>query len=185
MRKAVASFTVDYILTAVAFIMIGILFLADPDTSGRIVCYILGSILCVIGAVHVFDYFRSPVQLPDYNLGLVNGVIFVGIGVFILAKPVVVISILPTVLGIAILVDSLIKLQNAVDMLRIHESGWMYTLVVAVIAAVLGAVMLANPFKTSEALFRFVGIVFIGNGVIDISALLVLRNRIKAAAQNG
>lgn len=184
MRKAVTSFTVDYILTAIAFIMIGILFLVDPDTSGKIICYILGGILCVIGAVRTFDYFRMPVQMPDYNLGLVNGIIFVGLGVFILAKPAVVISILPIVLGIAILVDSLIKLQNAVDMLRIHENGWMYTLIVAVIAAILGVVMLVNPFKTSEALFKFGGIVFIINGIIDISALLILRNRVKNAAQN-
>jgi len=184
MRKAVTSFTVDYILTAVAFIMIGILFLVNPNTSGKIVCYILGGILCAIGAVRTFDYFRTPVQMPDYNLGLVNGIIFVGLGIFVLAKPAVVISILPVVLGIAVLVDSLIKLQNAVDMLRIHENGWTYTLIVAVVAAILGAVMLANPFKTGEALFKFIGIVFILNGAIDISALLVLRNRVKDAAQN-
>ena len=78
MKKTVTSFSLDYILTAIAFILIGILFLAAPNVSGKIVCYIFGGILCVIGIVNVISYFTTPVKLtelyckmrPIFNRGL-------------------------------------------------------------------------------------------------------------------
>ena len=180
MKKAITSFTLDYILTAVAFILIGILFLADPSASGKIVCYILGGILCAIGVVHTVSYFTTPVQMPQYNLSLVRAIIFIGLGVFILAKPGKVMDVLPVIMGVAILIDSLIKLQNAIDMLRIRQNSWLYTLIVAVVLAILGSVMVAKPTIG----YQFIGIVFIINGAIDIAALLILKNRVNAAAQS-
>ena len=179
MKKAVTSFTLDYILTAVAFILIGILFLADPDTSGKIVCYILGGILCAIGVVHTLSYFATPAQMPEYNLNLVRAIIFVGLGVFVLAKPDKVMAVLPVVMGIAILIDSLVKLQNAIDMLRIHQKNWFYSLIVAVVLGVLGVIMVAKP----SIGYQFIGIVFILNGIIDIVSLLLLRSRLKDVSQ--
>ncbi len=179
MKKAVTSFTLDYILTAVAFILIGILFLADPDTSGKIVCYILGGILCAIGVVHMLSYFATPVQMPEYNLNLVRAILFIGIGVFVLAKPDKVMAVLPIVMGIAVLFDSIVKLQNAIDLLRLHQKSWLYTLVVAVVLGVLGGVMVGKP----SIGYQFIGIVFVLNGIVDIGALLLLRSRLKTVAE--
>lgn len=178
MKKAVTGFTLDYILTAAAFILIGILFLADPNTSGKIVCYILGGILCAIGVVHTLSYFATPAQLPEYNLNLVRAIIFVGLGVFVLVKPDKVMAILPIVMGISILIDSLVKLQNAIDMLRIHQKTWLYSLIAALVLGVLGGVMVAKP----SVGYQFIGVVFILNGIIDIVSLLILRSRLKDVA---
>lgn len=180
MKKTVTSFSLDYILTAVAFILIGVLFLADPNTSGTIVCYILGGILCAIGVVNVISYFTTPVQLPEYNLSLVRAIIFIGLGIFVLTKSAEVMKVLPIVMGIAVLIDSLVKLQNAIDMLRLRQKSWLYTLIVAVVLAILGGVMVA---KTDLA-YQFIGVVFVLNGVIDIAALMVLKKKVGDAAQN-
>lgn len=179
MRKAVTSFTLDYILTALAFILIGILFLADPDTSGKIVCYIFGGILCAIGVVHMIFYFATPVQMPEYSLNLVRAIIFIGLGAFVFAKPDKVMAVLPIVMGISVLIDSIVKLQNAIDMLRIHQKSWLYTLIAAVVLGVLGGVMVAKP----SVGYQFIGIVFILNGIIDIVALLLLRKRLNSVSQ--
>ena len=179
MKKTVSSFSLDYILTAVAFILIGILFLADPNTSGKIVCYILGGILCAIGVVNIISYFTTPVQMPEYNLSLVRAIIFIGLGVFVLAKPDKVMDVLPVVMGIAVLIDSLVKLQNAIDMLRLRQKSWLYTLIVAVVLAVLGGIMVAKP----SIGYQFIGVVFILNGAIDIAALMVLKKKVSDATQ--
>ncbi|NLH02068.1 MAG: hypothetical protein GX488_09275 [Clostridiales bacterium] len=179
MRMIPKSFIRDYFLTALVFVLLGVLFLACPETSGKIICYIFGGFLCLLGLARTIEYFMAPVTLSGYSLGLVAGLIFAGCGIFVLVRPETIIKVLPTVLGIAILLDSLIKLQNAADMIKIRDKSWQYTLVMALVTAVLGVLMIVNPFKAMETLLQFLGIALIANGVIDAAALLIFYSRIK------
>ena len=120
----------------------------------------------------------SNITLYKYSLGLVVGLILIGCGIFVFAKPQTIISVLPTVLGVVLLLDGLIKLQNAADMMKIHDKSWRYALIMCIVSAILGGLMLANPFKASEMLLKFIGIALIFNGVMDAIALLVLYNHV-------
>jgi len=120
----------------------------------------------------------SNITLYKYSLGLVVGLILIGCGIFVFAKPQTIISVLPTVLGVVLLLDGLIKLQNAADMMKIHDKSWRYALIMCIVSAILGGLMLANPFKASEMLLKFIGSALIFNGVMDAIALLVLYNHV-------
>lgn len=183
MKGISMSFKRDFILIASMFVMLGILFLVYPDSSGRIICYILGGMLCLVGLLRVIEYFRMPVSLENYNLSLVFGLITIGLGAYILISPELLMKVLPTVFGISVILDSLVKLQNALDMLRLKDRFWWITLIVAFITAGLGAVLLANPFKAMEALLQFVGISLIATGVLDLVALFTLSSRISRNAK--
>lgn len=179
MKRIPKSFARDYSLTALFFALLGVLFLISPETSGKIVCYIFGGFLCVVGIFRIIEYFRTPISLQQYNLGLVVGIIAVGFGIFVIAQPEFIEKELPTLLGLAVLLDSLIKLQNAVDMARIHDKSWRYTLVMSLITAVLGTILLIDPFNAKATLLQFLGIAMIINGVIDAITLIVLFIKLK------
>lgn len=179
MKAMSMSFKRDFILIASMFVMLGVLFLVYPDASGKIICYILGGVLCLVGLLRVIEYFRMPVSLANYNLSLVFGLITIGLGAYILISPELLMKVMPTVFGIAVLMDSLVKLQNALDMLRLKDKYWWITLIVALTTAGLGSVLLANPFKAMEVLLQFLGIALITTGILDMVTLFTLQNRIK------
>lgn len=174
------SFKRDYILIAISFFLLGILFLMYPDSSSRILCYTIGGMLCLIGLIKIIEYFKTPVSLTDYSLSLVMGLALIGGGVFVLVKPDILLGVLPTVLGVAVILDGMIKLQNTLDMLRLKDKHWWFTLVVAVVTLGLGATLILNPFKTMALLMQFVGIALIVTGVMDTVALIALSHRLSS-----
>ncbi|MGI5984336.1 MAG: hypothetical protein GXY01_10830 [Clostridiales bacterium] len=179
MKRFPKSFIRDYMLTALVFVLFGVLFLVYPSESGKIICYILGGFLCLVGIFRTVEYFMTPVTLHEYSLGLVMGLIAIGCGVFILIRPELIVKVLHTVLGVAVLLDSIIKLQNTLDMIRLHDKNWRYTLIMTIVTAALGTILLINPFKAMETLLKFIGISLIINGVMDAVAMFALYSRIK------
>ena len=179
MKKIPRSFIRDYSLTALVFILLGVLFIIFPETSRKIICYIFGGFLCLVGIFRIIEYFKTPISLHQYSLGLVMGIIAIGFGIFVIARPDVIQKVLPTILGLSVLLDSLIKLQYAVDMIRIHDKSWRYSLIMSLITAVFGTLLLINPFRTMDTLLQFLGISMIVNGITDTVALIVLFSRIK------
>ena len=174
------SFKRDYILIAASFILLGVLFLVFPDTSSKIICYTAGGIVCLVGLIKVIEYFRTPVSLTDYSLSLVTGLVAVSLGVYVIVKPEALLGVLPTVLGVAVIMDGMIKLQNTLDMLRLKDRHWWFTLIVAAITLGLGITLIINPFKAAQALTQFVGIALIVTGVCDLIALIGLSYRLSS-----
>lgn len=175
-----SSFKRDYILISVSFILLGILFLVFPDTSGTIICYTAGAMVCLVGLIKIIEYFRSPVSLADYSLSLVIGLTAMGMGIYVIAKPQALQGVLSTVLGVAVILDGMIKLQNTLDMLRLRDKHWWFTLIVAAVTLALGVTLILNPFTTAEILTQFIGIALIVTGICDLAALFALSHRLNA-----
>lgn len=174
------SFKRDYILIAAGFILLGVLFLVFPDTSSKIICYTAGGMVCLVGLVKVIEYFRTPVSLTNYSLSLVMGLTAVGAGVFVIVKPELLLAVLPTVLGVAVILDGMIKLQNTLDMLRLKDRHWWLTLIVAAVTLGLGVTLILNPFKAAQVLTKFTGIALIATGICDLVALVGLSYRLSS-----
>jgi len=174
MKRIPKSFFRDYLLMSIAFVLLGTVFLVFPRASVKIICDIFGAFLCLIGLIRVIDYFITQVSLNEYRLGLVIGLIAIGAGVFIFIRPELLAGVLPTVFGVVVLLDSLVKLQNTLDMARLHDRKWLLTLIMTLVTAALGVVLLLEPFKASEAVILCLGISLILNGAMDTAALLVL-----------
>lgn len=174
------SFKRDYILIAASFILLGVLFLVFPDTSSKIICYTAGGMVCLVGLVKIIEYFKTPVSLAEYSLSLVIGLTAVGVGAYVIIKPEALLGVLPTVLGVAVILDGMIKLQNTLDMLRLKDRRWWLTLIVAAVTLGLGVVLILNPFKAAEMLTQFIGIALIVTGICDLVALIGLSARLRA-----
>jgi uncharacterized membrane protein HdeD (DUF308 family) len=168
MKKVVNDTLNDFALISVVFIVLGVLFLVFPDTSGKMVCYLLAALLCLLGLIRVVSYFSIRPETGEYRPDLTIGILLLAGGVFVFAKPGVILSVLPIAIGIAVLIDSVVKLQHTIDMLRMGSSGWMITLVITIVTTILGIVMLINPFATAKVFLRFVGIALIITGALDI-----------------
>ena len=180
MKNFVKSFKRDYIIVSATLIILGLLLVLLPEAAGMYICYISGVVCCLMGVVRIIDYFRSGVSLRRYSTGLAFGLILVSAGVFVLVRPQVLLEVIPTVFGIAIIFDSILKLQYSIDMLRLHALNWWLMLIIAAITGTLGALMVLNPFAAASTLIIFGGAALISDGILDLVALFWLSSHLKS-----
>lgn len=179
MRDFLSQFKRDFALLAAACIVLGLLLLLYPETSGTIIAVIIALVLAAVGAMHIISYiFR---HYPDDigHMDLVSGLICAGAGIFLFLHPGVLIGLLPTVLGLLLIADGIIKLQSAIDLARLHTPRWWIVLILAAASIILGATALLNPFETMAVLLMFIGGSLVADGVFDLWTLFSLHRRIK------
>lgn len=179
MKKWLSDFKRDFVLLSVAYLVLGILLLVFPGGSGKVVCYVCAAILCVFGLTYLVSYFARGAQNSLLRMDFAIGLIALLVGIYVFARPEVVLSILPVVLGVVMIVDGIVKLQKALDLARIRDSYWLLLLLLAVLTAVLGVLMLVDPFATAEALIMFIGISMIVGGVSDLWTAFCISRRLR------
>lgn len=179
MRDFLSQFKRDFALLAAACIVLGLLLLLYPEVSGTIIAVILALVLAAVGAMHIISYiFR---RYPDDigHMDLVSGLICAGVGIFLFLHPTVLIGLLPTVLGLLLIVDGVIKLQSAIDLARLHTQRWWVVLILAALSIALGIIGLLNPFETMAVLLMFIGGSLVVDGIFDLWTLFSIHRRVK------
>lgn len=73
--------------------------------------------------------------------------------------------------GIIILITGLLKIQWAVDMLRMKIQKWFFAAIGAALSLLFAAVILMNPFESTVFLWRFVAVSLILEAILDIVTL--------------
>ena len=179
MRDFLSQFKRDFALTAVSGIVLGLLLVIYPEMSGTIIAVILALILAAIGAMHIISYFFR--RYPDDigRMDFVFGVIFIGVAVWLFLNPQILIGFLPTVLGFVLIVGGVVKLENAIDLLRIKAERWWIVLILSALSILLGIVALVNPFKTGTVLLMFIGGALIADGFFDLFTIFTLHRKVK------
>ena len=94
------------------------------------------------------------------------------LGIIVLAKRHLIISLIPLFLGILILVSGVKKLQNSFDMLRLKISGWLTVMILAAINIVFGTVMVVYSFESAAVITILIGAGLIYSGLTDLFSTL-------------
>lgn len=165
-------------LASLFYLIAGLILIIWPEVAVKIVCYIISAVLIIYGLIRVIIYLRSDNTRRYFQYDLVVGIVAVAFGLFIVFKPVLFISLLPFAIGLCILFDSIIKLQNALDLKRAGFLYWYIPLAVTVITAVLGIILIINPFSATLTLVRCMGIFFIIDGIANISSCVLVLKKI-------
>ena len=159
------------LVTCILEIVIGVLLLINPVgfTSGIIIG--VGVLMVLSGIVAAVRYFMAePVQAAQKQL-LFKGLLLVMAGVACITQYGWFLSAFPllTVLyAAAMLVLAAAKLQKMADLRRLDMPHWYMPGISAVLAAILAAVILINPFGAALAVWTFVAISLIVEAILEI-----------------
>lgn len=181
LRQAMRGLKRGTLYESLALLLVGILFLVYPESSGTIICYVVGAVLCLWGLVRCVAYFRADRLVAFGSFGLVQGAALLAVGVFVLVRPEVLAGVLTSVFGILLIVDGVLKMQHAIGLARIQAAGWWAVGLAAATTAALGVVVLANPFKTAVTLMIFAGAALIAGSLLDLLTLAYVSRCVKAA----
>ncbi|MEG2435471.1 MAG: DUF308 domain-containing protein [Ruthenibacterium sp.] len=168
----------SFLLVSLCYLILGAVLLVYPSLSIHTVCYVLGGITAIYGIIQLIAYFVHTDFGEVYRLTFVSAVILIGAGVYVIAQPLVVAKILPLLIGLAIVLDSLIKLQNTIDLKRLGAQTWWVALILSVITAALGSMLLFCPWAKALS-FQFIGASLVVDGAVNLFSFSFLSLKLK------
>ena len=154
----------NLILMSLLYVGLGIFLVMKPGTALNIVCYALGGVVLACAAVQLIRYFVVERGVFQSQLTLISGLICLALGVFLLLRSDIVVSILPIVFGLFVIFDAIGRVQNALDLRRCGYDSWKGFLLLPVLSVVLaigviliveGAINLLSALYTVLAVRRF------------------------------
>ncbi len=152
------------ILASVILCVTGLVFMIFSDVMVKMIGWILGAILCIIGIIQVVAYIRRSQLITE----LIFGILGIVLGVLIFAHPAWVMSILSVIIGLYILVEGALKVKIAFDAKKQDAKGWWVLFVAAVISIVISIILIINPFGMSKAFMFVLGLALLLNGIENI-----------------
>lgn len=165
------------IVTSILTVIAGILLLFLPNITNKVVGIIAGIIFLIAGINSIYKYFhREGAKL--YNLNLVFGILYSILGVVIIIYPFTVVEFVTVCLGLYMIINGASKVNYALWLKRGNEDSWLITLATGILVAVVGVLVIFNPFA-SLTLTKLAGAFLIITGVLDLMDTILFKNRSK------
>lgn len=179
MERFMKKFLRSSIITSIVLIILGFLLIYQSENTIMTISYIIGGILIAIGVLALIRYVRdgeSPAQRNE--LDIVYGIVTVIFGIIIIKNYQAVASIIPAVLGIAIIISSAGKLNYAFQLKSDENRLWKTTMVISIISTLCGVILLFNPFKAAIGIMKIIGIFIIAYAVLDIISTFAIKSSV-------
>ena len=154
-------------LLSLLMIVIGLVLALWPGHVMTTAMTVLGIALLAGGGILILSWYKKKAQGVSV-LRLGEGIAMALGGLFVLARPKFLITIIPFAVGALVLVNGIINLTQALEQRRKLYNRWTVSLTMAILTIVLGLLVLLNPFSTMEVLVVTIGVVFIYNGASNL-----------------
>ena len=94
------------------------------------------------------------------------------LGVIMIARTNVMVSIICIIFGIYVLADALLKVQIAIDAKAFGISKWWLILAVAILTGVAGFLLVLRPSESAQILMVLLGLSLISEGLLNLITIL-------------
>lgn len=162
----------SFIVSSILYMALGIVLLIWPTTSLKVICYAFGGITLLYGLFRLAGYLSNRENSSVLQADTFIGILMLGLGIFLLLTPNTILSILPIVLGLFIIFNSIIKLQYAFELKADFYDKWWILLFLGIITAALGTLIAVNPFSSMEITVMAMGSVLVADGISNIFTVL-------------
>ena len=171
-----------YIAAYVLCVITGLVMFIWPNLTLKLLGTALGIGMLVVGVVHIILYFTKDHIDSILHMDLTIGVVLAAFGAFMLMHGDFVGMAIPFGVGILLMIGGISRIQNALDMKRLHFLHWKIMLIVAIILIACGLVLIYNPFREQILLYFIAGSLIL-NGLVSILCVLLISNRVKKLAK--
>ena len=145
--KRIQTAKIGYLIISTLLCALGILLVALPDFSAELFCRISGIIMLLFGFIKMIGYFSKDLYRLAFQFDLASGILLMALGIIMMLRANVMISINCMILGIYVLADALLKVQIAIDAKAFGIAKWWLILAAAVLTGVLASFWCCAPQK--------------------------------------
>lgn len=151
-------------ITALLYLICGILLIILNNSLLMIVTRIFGIILLAIGGTLLYMYFIKRISIDASPL--FAGLPCVLIGLLMLISPESVIAILPVLAGILVIINSVIQLQKAFLLKDYGFANWSVSAIIAGVALLFGVFLLFQPLQSLAFILQIIGCTLVVEGIL-------------------
>ena len=155
-------------LMSALMVLLGLVLFIWPGKSLELAARILGIGLLVGAAASCLSWYRGRGRSDAGFAPLVMGALCLIAGIVALSAPKGVVSLLPKLIGIAIIVNGVINMAQAMDLRGAGQSRWLSSLVMAALTVALGLFLLVFAFSAMKIAVMVVGGVLVYNGASNL-----------------
>lgn len=160
------------------YIILGFCLIIMPVTMVNIICKIVfGIVLMATGVYHILIYVNE--KKNSTLLDLCSGVLVLVLGGFLFFNPQVVVKLLPVLMGVFVIVDSIWVLQGCLQFKKNKRMEWKIFTFISFLFILLSLVLIINPFNKVNITIIFAGIVLLCNGMADLVFLFFQKRKPK------
>ena len=164
----IKSLKVNYSLSAVICVILGIVLLVWPGQSTQVVCMVLGIVLGGFGLIQIILYLATKEKTMVSHSMMMLGVVLAVIGGWIVLKPETIIKAVPMIVGILIVIHGFHNAVQAIDLKKMQYDNWWVALLLSLLTVALGVVLICNPFTIVETVVRIIGAFLVYDGLSDM-----------------
>lgn len=183
-RRKVKEMKAEMLILNCAIIILGLLLVIIPDKFNQFMGQILGAVLIIWGVIRCIAFLRLKGEEMFGSFALVQGAAMLGFGIFFIIKPDRFGDLLNVAISLIVLLIAVLKIQNAINYMKLKISKWWLHLIVAVVLLAFGIFALIRPEGIAANLMLIlIGVSFIVSALWDIVSILFMSKVIKKTAK--
>lgn len=163
---------IGYIVLSAVLCVLGLVLILFPEFSASMLGVACGIVLILFGIVKLVGYFSRDLYRLAFQYDLACGCLLILLGAVMLLRPDSLLDFICVALGIYILTDGLFKIQIAVDARRFGLRRWWLILTEAILAAILGLVLIFRLTDSARVLTVLLGITMLAEGILNLSTVI-------------
>ena len=171
-NKRIQTAKIGYLIISALLCALGILLVALPDFSAELFCRISGIIMLLFGFIKMIGYFSKDLYRLAFQYDFAFGILIMALGIIMIARANVMMSIICIILGIYVLADALLKVQIAIDAKAFGIAKWWLILAVAILTGVVGFLLVLRPSESAQVLMVLLGLSLIAEGLLNLITIL-------------
>lgn len=159
------------LLQALIYVLMGIFLMTNPKLFFKSVIYLLSAYFLILGGIGLYQQRNEE---NDEKSFFPLTFLILGIAVLIFASPIV--KIANIILGLFILMNGIGKVTDGYRIKKVIINEGLPLIVYGIILAIVGLVILFNPFSTWLFTIKFIGIMLFVMGIMDVIGYFRYRN---------
>lgn len=171
-NKRIQTAKIGYLIISALLCGLGVVLIALPDFSAALFCRISGVILLLFGLIKIIGYFSKDLYRLAFQFDLACGILLMALGVVLIVRANVMITMICVILGIYVLADALLKVQIAIDAKVFGISKWWLILGAAILTGIFGFLLVLRPWESVRLMMILLGVTLITEGVMNAVTIL-------------
>ena len=164
------------IVVNIVLFLLGIYFVAAPNTALPTIVTILAVAAFVYGAWQLFCYYRATQTGADTNKPLLLGIVSIVAGILLLIfKMQLILGALPIVFAVWMVFIAFQRVTQAMAMKNDGVINWYLPLITAVISFILAIIVLTHIMQVNAIITSMIGIYCIALSALTLGEMLAIK----------
>jgi len=175
MKKEINKVFYTSLISGLLLILIGGFLLFSPDKTVKIIFYILGILIAVLGAIGILKFFTKTDEVRNSKYGLAYGMVCLVVAILFVFFQDKTSKLFPYILGLFIIVNSAVKVEYVIKLKKANNKNWSVTLLILIFSVILGLLLIFNPLKEADFFIQLIGMILMFFATLDIVQSYVMK----------